>query len=92
MAWLDMNLLEENEIIIPAIQDAKSNDNILVFGPYSADSFFTFQNLKRYDAVLCMYHDQGLIPFKTLNYPSGVNLQLDFQLFELLLFMGQDMI
>ena len=51
---------------------AKQN-NILAFGPYSADSFFTKENLKNFDAILSMYHDQGLTPFKTLSFSEGVN-------------------
>ena len=45
----------------------------LVFGPYAADGFFGSQTYTRYDAVLAMYHDQGLIPFKTLSFGKGVN-------------------
>jgi 4-hydroxythreonine-4-phosphate dehydrogenase len=64
---------EENEIIIPAIQQSKEKENILAFGPYPADSFFTGSNLNRFDAILSMYHDQGLTPFKTLSFSEGVN-------------------
>ena len=63
---------EEIEIIVPAIDDLKDK-GLLVFGPYSADSFFTTKNLTAFDGVLAMYHDQGLIPFKTLAFDSGVN-------------------
>jgi len=63
---------EETEIIIPAINDLKER-GLLVFGPYSADSFFTNKNLSSFDGILAMYHDQGLIPFKTLDFDSGVN-------------------
>ena len=63
---------EEIEIIIPAIDDTKDT-GLLVFGPYSADSFFTTKNLSAFDGILAMYHDQGLIPFKTLAFDSGVN-------------------
>lgn len=63
---------EENDIIIPAINKAKEN-NMLVFGPYAADGFFGNETYKGFDAVLAMYHDQGLIPFKTLSFNSGVN-------------------
>ena len=63
---------EEIEIIVPAIDDTKDKD-LLVFGPYSADSFFTTRNLSAFDGILAMYHDQGLIPFKTLAFDSGVN-------------------
>ena len=62
---------EENEIIIPAIQEAKNN--MLVFGPYSADGFFANGMFTKFDAVLAMYHDQGLIPFKTICANDGVN-------------------
>ena len=63
---------EEIEIITPAINDIKEK-GLLVFGPYSADSFFTTNNLSAFDGILAMYHDQGLIPFKTLTFDSGVN-------------------
>jgi 4-hydroxythreonine-4-phosphate dehydrogenase len=63
---------EEKEIILPAIKKAKQKD-ILAFGPYSADSFFTKENLQNFDGVLAMYHDQGLTPFKTLSFSEGVN-------------------
>ena len=63
---------EENEIIIPAIEQLKQ-DNILAFGPYPADSFFTHKNLTAFDGILSMYHDQGLTPFKTLSFSEGVN-------------------
>ena len=65
--------LEEEKIIIPAIQKSKEVNNILSFGPYPADSFFIPSNLNRFDAILSMYHDQGLIPFKTLSFSQGVN-------------------
>lgn len=64
--------IEEQEIITPAIERCK-NENKLVFGPYSADSFFNPSNLDFFDAVLAMYHDQGLIPFKTIAFDEGVN-------------------
>ncbi len=63
---------EEIEIIVPAI-DYTKDKGLLVFGPYSADSFFTSKNLSAFDGILAMYHDQGLIPFKTLAFDSGVN-------------------
>jgi len=62
---------EEEEIIKPAIKDAKHN--MLVFGPYSADAFFARNQQQKFDAVLAMYHDQGLIPFKSLAIGEGVN-------------------
>lgn len=63
---------EEENIIRPAIREAK-NANILAVGPYSADAFFARQSYEQFDAVLAMYHDQGLIPFKTLASGEGVN-------------------
>jgi 4-hydroxythreonine-4-phosphate dehydrogenase len=63
---------EEETIIKPAIKEAKNN-NMLVIGPYSADAFFARRSYDRFDAVLAMYHDQGLIPFKTLATGEGVN-------------------
>ncbi len=64
--------MEEKEIILPAILKAKEN-NILAFGPYSADGFFGSGSYKDFDAILAMYHDQGLAPFKALSFGSGVN-------------------
>lgn len=63
---------EELEIIQPAIQKAK-DAGILAFGPYPADGFFASNNTQHYDAILAMYHDQGLIPFKLSSHHSGVN-------------------
>lgn len=63
---------EEQDVIIPAINKAKE-ENILVYGPYSADGFFGSDTYKQFDAVLAMYHDQGLIPFKALCFETGVN-------------------
>ncbi len=63
---------EEKEIIKPAIQDAKQN-GMLVFGPYAADAFFARHQYQHFDGVLAMYHDQGLIPFKSLSIGEGVN-------------------
>lgn len=63
---------EEQEIIIPAIQNLYEK-GMLVFGPYAADSFFNPTNMQTFDAVLGMYHDQALIPFKTLCFEDGVN-------------------
>jgi len=62
---------EEEEIIKPAIKDAKHS--MLAFGPYSADAFFARHQYKKFDAVLAMYHDQGLIPFKSFATGEGVN-------------------
>ncbi len=63
---------EEEEIIKPAIKDAKQH-NILIAGPFSADAFFARAQYEKFDAVLAMYHDQGLIPFKSLAIGEGVN-------------------
>jgi 4-hydroxythreonine-4-phosphate dehydrogenase len=63
---------EEVEIIRPAVMHLKEKGH-LVFGPYPADGFFGMQQYKQVDAVVSMYHDQGLIPFKTLAFESGVN-------------------
>lgn len=63
---------EEETIIKPAIELAKHQGH-LVFGPYSADAFFARGSYKQFDAVLAMYHDQGLIPFKSLSQGEGVN-------------------
>ncbi len=63
---------EEVEIIKPAILELKKK-GMMVSGPYSADGFFGNSTYKKFDAVLAMYHDQGLIPFKTLSFGSGVN-------------------
>ena len=62
---------EEETVIKPTIKEAKHN--MLVFGPYSADAFFARGQFERFDAVLAMYHDQGLIPFKSLASGEGVN-------------------
>lgn len=63
---------EDDTILIPAL-DALRKTGILVFGPYAADSFFGSGNYKNFDVVIASYHDQGLIPFKTLAFGSGVN-------------------
>lgn len=63
---------EELEEIKPAIAEAKSK-NIFAMGPYPADGFFGAGNQTKFDAILAMYHDQGLVPFKTLNFENGVN-------------------
>lgn len=63
---------EENEVIIPAIEEAYKQ-KILCFGPYASDGFFGSGQYRHFDAVLAMYHDQGLSAFKTLAMDSGVN-------------------
>ena len=69
---------EEQQIIIPAIEKAKEQ-GIWAFGPYASDGFFGSGHFTQFDAVLAMYHDQGLIPFKTLdmtgvNFTAGLNI------------------
>ncbi len=63
---------EEEEIIKPAIQELFEKGE-LVFGPFPSDSFFASDYTGRFDAVLAMYHDQGMIPFKSLSHDVGVN-------------------
>lgn len=63
---------EEEEMMKPLIEKRKEKGK-LVFGPFPADGFFGNQQYKNFDAVLAMYHDQGLIPFKTLAFSNGVN-------------------
>lgn len=64
---------EEETIIKPAIIECKKQ-GILVTGPYAADGFFGSGVWNKTDAILAMYHDQGLIPFKTLSFGSGTNV------------------
>ena len=63
---------EEKEVIKPAIEKAKQK-GITALGPFAADGFFGAGRFSRFDAVLAMYHDQGLAPFKSLSMDSGVN-------------------
>jgi 4-hydroxythreonine-4-phosphate dehydrogenase len=63
---------EEVTIIKPTIKEVK-NGNILAFGPYSADAFFARCSHEKFDGILAMYHDQGLIPFKSLAFGEGTN-------------------
>lgn len=63
---------EEETIIHPVIQEAKEK-GILAMGPFPADGFFGSGQYKKFDAILAMYHDQGLIPFKALSFGNGVN-------------------
>lgn len=63
---------DDDEILKPTLVEmSKSGD--LIFGPFSSDSFFGSDQYKKYDAVLAIYHDQGLIPFKTISFGEGVN-------------------
>ncbi len=63
---------EEQEIIIPALKQARE-EKIMAMGPYPADGFFASLQFRKFDAILAMYHDQGLIPFKLLAFDTGVN-------------------
>jgi 4-hydroxythreonine-4-phosphate dehydrogenase len=63
---------EENEVIIPAIVQAKK-EGIIALGPYPADGFFGSADYRKFDAILAMYHDQGLVPFKLNSFEIGVN-------------------
>ena len=63
---------EENEIILPAIIQAKK-EGLIALGPYPADGFFGSEDYRKFDAIVAMYHDQGLIPFKLASFERGVN-------------------
>lgn len=63
---------EDDTILKPTLDKIKA-DGSLVYGPYSADSFFGSNNYKNFDAIIASYHDQGLIPFKTIAFGQGVN-------------------
>ncbi|MBK3517911.1 4-hydroxythreonine-4-phosphate dehydrogenase PdxA [Carboxylicivirga marina] len=63
---------EEKDIIIPTLSKAKE-EGIMALGPYPADGLFGSEQFKNFDAILAMYHDQGLAPFKTLTFSKGVN-------------------
>ena len=63
---------EDDTVLRPTLQKIKATGK-LVFGPYAADSFFGSDNYKNFDAIIASYHDQGLIPFKTLSFGQGVN-------------------
>lgn len=66
---------EEERVIEPAVAAARKN-GIDAVGPLSADTLFHFAAKGEYDAVVCMYHDQGLIPLKLLHFDDGVNVTL----------------
>lgn len=63
---------EDDEVLKPTINNI-AQKGVLVYGPYSADSFFASDGYLKFDAILAAYHDQGLIPFKTLAFGKGVN-------------------
>lgn len=63
---------EEQEVIIPTLRELKEKGK-LIFGPFPADGFFGTGQYKKFDGILAMYHDQGLIPFKLMAFETGVN-------------------
>lgn len=63
---------EEQEVIIPTIKELEE-EGFIIYGPFSADAFFGNEQHKGFDAVIACYHDQGLIPFKTLSFGKGIN-------------------
>jgi len=63
---------EDDTDVRPAIIEAKKN-GMSIMGPYPADGFFGSSQFRKFDAILAMYHDQGLIPFKALSFGNGVN-------------------
>lgn len=71
-AGIDTFLDKEEKIVCKAIKDFKK----IIYGPYPSDTIFIEQNLKKYDCIICLYHDQAMIPFKLLSLKSGVNLTL----------------
>jgi 4-hydroxythreonine-4-phosphate dehydrogenase len=66
---------EEKEVIIPAVEECRQK-GMMIFGPLPSDSLFFHAASGRYDAVVSMYHDQGLIPLKLLHFREGVNITL----------------
>lgn len=68
---------EETNVIKPLIKELKEKGKI-ISGPYPADGFFGKESYKKFDAVLAMYHDQGLIPFKAMAFDTGVNFSAGF--------------
>ena len=70
---------EDKKIIQPLIENLQ-NQGKIIYGPYAADGFFGDRTYENFDGVLAMYHDQGLIPFKALNFGSGVNFTAGFPL------------
>ncbi len=70
----DKGVIGDEEIreIIPAIQAAR-DEGVMAFGPFPADGFFGSSNFSKFDGILAMYHDQGLVPFKALSVEGGVN-------------------
>ena len=64
---------DDNNLTIPVINELNTN-SYSIEGPFPSDTFFSNEGYKKYDAVLAAYHDQGLIPFKTINFGKGVNV------------------
>lgn len=64
--------MEERDVIIPALNQA-NEEGIVAMGPYPSDGFFGSDSFTKFDAILAMYHDQGLAPFKVINFDTGVN-------------------
>jgi 4-hydroxythreonine-4-phosphate dehydrogenase len=64
---------QEDELIIKPVVNDQRNKGKLVYGPFPADGFFASGQYAKYDAVLAMYHDQGLIPFKSIAFDEGIN-------------------
>ena len=62
---------EDREVILPAIEQAREED-IIAFGPFPADGYFGSGDFSKFDATLAMYHDQGLVPFKSISFHEGV--------------------
>ncbi|AGC76357.1 4-hydroxythreonine-4-phosphate dehydrogenase [Nonlabens dokdonensis] len=63
---------DDQDTLIPALEELREDGNI-IFGPYAADSFFGNKKYQEFDAILASYHDQGLVPFKTIAFGHGVN-------------------
>jgi 4-hydroxythreonine-4-phosphate dehydrogenase len=63
---------EDRTMIIPAVEEMKVK-GVLAYGPFPADGFFGSGQYNKFDGILAMYHDQGLIPFKALSFGAGVN-------------------
>lgn len=63
---------EEHEVILPVIEETRE-EGLLTFGPYPADGFFGSANYRNFDGIMAMYHDQGMLPFKTFAFETGVN-------------------
>jgi 4-hydroxythreonine-4-phosphate dehydrogenase len=67
---------EEIDVVIPAIERLREEEDADVTGPHAADTMFHAAMRRTYDAALCLYHDQALVPLKTLHFDEGVNITL----------------